>query len=292
MEMMELPCSQFAAMQSETAARTGGARTTDVGTGRQAGGCSCGFAGAGPQDGWAGLFELVSSRVIGQYHARPAMKVVLIEDQVMFRDLLKKICRDHLHLTVVGEADDAANGLALCRKHRPDIVLLDLNLPDKDGITMADELLAINPDVRILAVSTECDDYTLYRVLNSGVHGYVDKNRQSVEVLKHAIDEVVKGRVFFTEVVQEVRQRLRAEPTSFPKMLTEREQELLALLGGGLSNDEVARELHLSRFTVQLHRRNIMSKLGLHRTPDLIRYAVNKGFSKLNSFRERNADPP
>ncbi len=220
------------------------------------------------------------------------MKIVLIEDQVMFRDLLKKICREHFHLAVVGEAENAATGLELCRKHLPDVVLLDLNLPDRDGLSIADELLAIDPKVRILALSSECDDYTLYRVLNSGVHGYVDKNGQSVEVLKQAIDEVLKGRVFFTEVVQKVRQRLRTEPKAFPKVLTNREQQLLSLLGGGMTNDEVARKLGLSRCTVQLHRRNIMSKLGLHRTPDLIRYAVNRGFSKLSAFRERSEDSP
>ena len=220
------------------------------------------------------------------------MKIVLIEDQVMFRDLLKKICREHFHLVVVGEAENASTGLELCRKHKPDMVLLDLNLPDRDGISLADEILAAAPGIRILALSSECDEYTLYRVLNSGMHGYVDKNRQSVDVLKQAIDEVIKGRVFFTEVVQQVRQRLRTEPKAFPKVLTEREQQLLGLLGSGLTNDEVARELHLSRYTVQLHRRNIMSKLGLHRTPDLIRYAVNKGFAKLNSFRDRSEGSP
>jgi two-component system response regulator NreC len=215
------------------------------------------------------------------------MKIVLIEDQAMFRDLLKKICGEHFHLSVVGEAEDAATGLAMCRQHEPDLVLLDLNLPDRDGIAIADELLAMDPKIRILALSSECDDYTLYRVLNSGMHGYVDKNRQSLEMLRQAIDEVIQGRVFFADVVQQVRQRLRMEPRAFPKVLSGREQQLLALLGGGLTDEEVARELRLSRYTVQLHRRNIMSKLDLHRTPDLIRYAVKKGFSKLNSFRER-----
>jgi two-component system response regulator NreC len=100
---------------------------------------------------------------------------------------------------------------------------------------------------------------------------------------------VIKGRVFFTEVVQQVRQRLRIEPNAFPKILTEREQRVLEVLGGGLSNEEASLELKLSRYTVQLHRRNIMSKLGLHRTPDLVRYAVSKGFAKISSFRERSA---
>jgi two-component system response regulator NreC len=220
------------------------------------------------------------------------MKIILIEDQAMFRGLLEKICRQHFHLSVVGEAGDAATGLMLCQRHMPEMVLLDLNLPDRDGVSLAEDLLARCPRLRILALSSECDDYTLYRVLNSGMHGYVDKNRQSLETLRRAIDEVIHGRAFFAEVVQQVRQRLRSEPRSFPKVLTEREQQLLALLGGGLTDDEVARELRLSRYTVQIHRRTIMGKLDVHRTPDLIRYAVNKGFSKLNSFRVRNEGSP
>jgi two-component system response regulator NreC len=217
------------------------------------------------------------------------MKIVLIEDQAMFRGLLERICRQHFHLAVVGEAEDAVTGLELCRRHKPDMVLLDLNLPDRDGVSLAEDLLAEQPKLRILALSSECDDYTLYRVLNSGIHGYVDKNRQSVDVLKIAINEVIHGRVFFADVVQQVRQRLRKEPAAFPKLLSPREQEILSVLGGGLNDEEAARELRLSRFTVGCHRRNIMGKLGVHRTPDLIRYAVSKGFSKLNSFRERNA---
>jgi two-component system response regulator NreC len=216
------------------------------------------------------------------------MKIVIIEDQAMFRELLEKICRQDFHLTVVGEAEDAATGLRLCRLHRPDMVLLDLNLPDRDGVSIADELLGIDPEVRILALSSECDDYTLYRLLNSGIHGYVDKNRQSLAILRQAIDEVIHGRVFFAEVVHQVRRRLRTEPNAFPKMLTEREQQLLGLLGGGLTDAEVARKLRLSPYTVQLHRRTIMGKLDVHRTPDLIRYAVTKGFAKLNSFREQS----
>ena len=207
----------------------------------------------------------------------------------MFRGLLEKICRQLFRLSVVGEAEDAAAGLELCRRCRPDLVLLDLNLPDRDGVTLAEELLATGPKLRILALSSECDDFTLYRVLNSGIHGYVDKNRQSVDVLKVAISEVMNGRMYFAEVVQQMRQRLRVEPDAFPKLLSPREQKVLSVLGSGRSDEEAAQELRVSRFTVGCHRRNIMNKLGVHRTPDLIRYAVNKGFAKLNSFRERNA---
>ena len=217
------------------------------------------------------------------------MKIVLIEDQAMFRSLLEKICQQHFHLSIVGEAEDAATGLELCRRHNPDMVLLDLNLPDRSGVSLAEDLLASCPKLRILALSSECDDYTLYQVLHSGIHGYVDKNRQSVEMLQAAINEVINGRVFFADVVQQVRQRLRMDPGAFPKILTPREQEVLSVPGSGLDDEGAAQRLRVSRFTVGCHRRNIMGKLGVHRTPDLIRYAVNKGFAKLSSFRERSA---
>jgi two-component system response regulator NreC len=79
------------------------------------------------------------------------------------------------------------------------------------------------------------------------------------------------------------------DPGAFPKILTPREQEVLSVLGSGLDDEGAAQRLRVSRFTVGCHRRNIMGKLGVHRTPDLIRYAVNKGFAKLSSFRERSA---
>jgi DNA-binding NarL/FixJ family response regulator len=217
-------------------------------------------------------------------HATP-LTVVLIEDEAMFRGLLKKICRSSLGLTVVGEAGNAEDGLALCRELNPGLVLLDLNLPDREGLTIVPDLAALTPAPRILALSGESDQVTIDGVAHSGVHGFVDKNRQSLDDLQHAIGEVAAGRGYFAEVVTKVGKELLMDPGAFPKLLTDREREMLAALGRGLTNAQAAKELGVTANTVQSHRDRIMHKLGLHRTVDLIGYAVRKGFSRLRSFR-------
>lgn len=203
----------------------------------------------------------------------------------MFRDLLKRLCRRRLGLTVAGDVGTAAEGLALCRRHQPDFVMLDLNLPDRNGIEIVDELLAANPRGRILAVSCENDDLTLWRVLNSGVHGFVDKNHASLEDLAQAISEVADGGVHLPACIQAARQRLRLDPRAFTRILTEHERKVLPLLGCGLTNEDAGKRLQVSPRTVRLHRWQIMAKLDLHSIKELIRYAVSKGFAKLKDFR-------
>ncbi len=213
------------------------------------------------------------------------MKIGIIEDQAMFRDFLKKIVEDHFKYEVVAESETGEEGIRLCREFKPDLLLLDLNLPDMEGLDVAYKILRELPRLKVLALSSEVDDYTLYKVLNSGIHGYVDKNAQPMMVLKEAIEVISHGRLYFTAVVQEARQALSHDPNAFSKILTPREQTLLSLMGCGLSNEEIAEKTALRASTIQGHRRNIMGKLNVHTTPELIRYAVDKGFAKIKSFR-------
>ena len=213
------------------------------------------------------------------------LKVVIIEDQCMFREFLVKLCRDSLKLMVAGAAGDGVTGLALCRETNPDLLLLDLVLPDLDGFEIARQLLRQGDRPRILALSSECDDFTLHRVHHSGIHGYVDKHSQSFHVLGEAIRSLMAGRSYFTTVVGETRRALRADPLSFTKLFTKREFDMLPLLGEGLSNDEIASRVCLSPSTVQGHRKHIMGKLDFHRTPELIHYCLEKGITKIRPVR-------
>ena len=131
-------------------------------------------------------------------------------------------------------------------------------------------------------------------VKDSTVCSLARANDNDVTRAGEAIKGANAGRIhtFIATSPIHMKLKLRMEPDAFPKLLTEREQRVLEVLGSGLSNEEASRELKLSRYTVQLHRRNIMNKLGLHRTPDLVRYAVSKGFSKISSFREKNEASP
>lgn len=208
----------------------------------------------------------------------PPLRLLVVEDQELFLELIVGLCEREFGLKVVATAGTGAEAIRLAREVPHDIVLLDLNLPDMDGIDAAAAIMSGPHERRVLALSSQIDDYTLHRVLTSGIQGYVDKNLQSTEVLKTAIQLVASGGVFFTPVVQEVRRALGRDPDAFSKVLSEREQEMLVLLGRGLDDNEAAGKLGLRPQTVHSHRRNILRKLNLSGTRQLIRYALEHGF--------------
>jgi DNA-binding NarL/FixJ family response regulator len=209
------------------------------------------------------------------------LKIVAIEDQVMMRGLIVRVCREHFPGKTVREAADYRTGRALCRQIQPDIVLLDLDLPDGDGLDLMVELRELSPGSKIVVITSHSDDYAIHRCLESGVAAFVDKCSQPIDVVSEAIAAVAAGRPFYSPVVVRAKARLRDDPKAFTKLLSPREQEILRLLGEGLPNDDVATRVGVSPQTIHSYRRNIMVKLGVHSTPQLIRYALDKGFTRL-----------
>lgn len=218
--------------------------------------------------------------------APPSLRLLVVEDQQLFLELIVGLCERDFGFNVVGTAGTGAEALLLARTTEHDVVLLDLNLPDMDGIDVASDMMADGRAHHILALSSQIDDYTLHRVVSSGIQGYVDKNLQSSDVLKTAIDIVASGGVFFTPVVQEVRRSLGRDPGAFSKVLSGREQELLSLLGRGLDDVEVAAKLGVQPQTIHSHRRNILRKLNLSGTKQLVRYALEHGFVRQPTRRK------
>lgn len=217
--------------------------------------------------------------ILAAYSA--AVKIVAIEDQVMMRGLIVRVCREHFPGETVRDAADYRSGRELCHRIAPDIVLLDLDLPDGDGLDLMAELRVTLPAAKIVVITSHSDDYAIHRCLESGVAAFVDKCSQPIDVVSEAIATVAAGRSFFSPVVQRAKNRLRDDPKAFTKLLSEREQTILRLLGEGLPNDEVAARVGVAPATIHSYRRNIMVKLGVHSTPQLIRYAVDKGFTRL-----------
>jgi DNA-binding NarL/FixJ family response regulator len=216
-----------------------------------------------------------------------AVKITVVEDHALMRDLLVRACRESVAASEVEGARDAATGLEVCRRMQPDLVILDLALPDGDGLDLVDELLSAAPGCRIIALSGYTDQFTLHRALRSRLHGFVDKNEQTIDQLNEGIRTVMAGDRYLSPVAREARESLRNDPDAFDKILSDREQNLLRLFGRGLSNDEIAGAVGLSELTVRNHRCRIMAKLGVRTSAELIRYALEKGFARAEPVRPR-----
>lgn len=207
------------------------------------------------------------------------MRIVIVEDHLMFREVLRKVCSEELRHEVVGEADHGLRALELIERVAPDLVLLDLHLPGLDGFGVAQELRRRAPQVKILVLSSHCDEYTVYEAERLRVQGFVDKNTNSVATLKDAIGALADGRVWFSEAFQRTKAARRRDPLAFDKILTERERSILILLGVPLSDAEIAQRLGIMADTVEKHRFNILRKLDLKTTTELVRYAREHGFT-------------
>jgi DNA-binding NarL/FixJ family response regulator len=216
-----------------------------------------------------------------------AMKIVVIEDHKLIRDMLAAACAQIVASATISVAEDGQQGIAVCQRMQPELIFLDLALPDRDGLDLLSELLAVSPGAKVIALSSFADEFTVHRALRSQVDGFVDKGEQPLDTLKAAIDAVMSGKKYFSPAVQKLKTSLRSDPLGFDKVLSEREQQLLSLFGEGLSNEAVARLVDLTPGTVKLHRRNIHRKLGFHSTPELMSYALKKGFTRVR----RNAQP-
>jgi DNA-binding NarL/FixJ family response regulator len=218
--------------------------------------------------------------------ASPApMRTLIVEDQGMFRDLLAKVCTLLFHFTDVQTADSGAAAEAALRKASFDLLILDIDLPDRDGFTVADFAASLAEPPRVLGMSAYCDAVMVHRIMHSNMHGFVDKSGQSIDTLQEAIRAVVEGHFFFTGAVRQMQLALRNDPLAFPKLLTDRECEMLTLLGKGLSAEDAGARLGVAPATANWHRKQIMRKLGLRSAVDLVLYAVEKGFTRLGTTR-------
>lgn len=210
------------------------------------------------------------------------MNILVVEDQTMMRDFLALACATGFASGQIDQACDGASALAATQARSPDLILLDLALPDCDGLDLLPKLRELAPQAKMIVLTAHTDEVTLHRALKANVNGFIDKYSHPGVVLREAIDTVMAGRQYLSERVQEARAAIRADGGAATKIFTDREQDVLRLIGEGLSNGEIAGKLEVSEFTVSNHRCNIMNKLGIHSTPRLIHYAIEKGFTRLH----------
>ncbi len=215
---------------------------------------------------------------------------VILDEQGLFRDLLCRLLQQERGFRVVGQAGCSCEGLALCREHQPDLVVLDFQMPRIGGDELARSIARECPSARILALTGATDDYTVHRVTECRVAGCMEKN-QPLEMLRTAMSAVASGGMYFSPCFTEAGAALAADPAGFPKYLSRREQEILSNVAEGWTSRVIGRKLGLSARTVETHRHHIMQKLGLGDFAALMRFAVHHGFREHSCPRPAGGGP-
>ena len=221
------------------------------------------------------------------------IRVLLVDDHPVVRKGISCCLARHPHLLVVGEAADGLEALAKARELLPDIVLLDIDLPQMSGVAVADVLRKELPKIKVVILSRYQGPQYLSRVLQAGARGYVLKGASPEELAK-AIETVIAGECYFSPEVARLALNQLAQGNGAGldvADLTNREREVLVLVAEGLSNKEIASNLNVGVRTVETHRERIMRKLGIHSVAGLTRFAIAKGLITLrDEMPRRGAD--
>lgn len=210
------------------------------------------------------------------------IRIILADDHTVIRSGLRLLLERQPDMAIVGEAEDGRQTVELAEKENPDVAVIDIAMPNLNGIEAARQIAGKNPKISIVILSMHSDESYVMRALKAGARAYLLKDSAEEDLIR-AVRAVHQGKSFFSPTVSKllledyVRQlKQKGEDDSY-ELLTNREREVLQLLAEGKSNKDVANMLNLSLYTVETHRAHILQKLGLHTVPELILYAVRKG---------------
>jgi two-component system, NarL family, response regulator NreC len=213
------------------------------------------------------------------------IKVLLADDHIMMRGGLRMVLEQHAELMVVGEAEDGRETVRLVKKLSPDVVVMDIAMPDMNGIEATRQIFADHSDAKVIALSMHSDRHFVSEMLKAGATGYLLK-QCAVDELITAIKTVLKNQIYLSPCISGVvvdhfvRKTPKTESTAFSH-LSDREREVLQLVAEGKTSKEIASQLNLSIKTVEAHRMNIMEKLNIHTVAELTKYAIREGLSSL-----------
>ena len=204
------------------------------------------------------------------------INVIIADDHQIFRQGLLTLLKSAPELSIAGEAGSGLETLDLIVKEKPDIAILDISMPGLDGFEILQKIHSMGIGTKIIFLTMHNDALTAKRALRLKASGYVLKDN-AFEDLLYAVRAVSSGGTFISPSVSERILKTPATEKEYPEMLTIREREILRLIASGLTNKQVAQQLFISVKTVETHRTNIMQKLDVHTTADLVRFAIKSG---------------
>jgi DNA-binding NarL/FixJ family response regulator len=219
--------------------------------------------------------------------------ILIVDDHPLVREGLKSVINTHPNYEVIGEAENGSSALRMVNNLKPDVVLMDVSLPDQSGIEITRQIQGVRQKTHVIIVSMHSKTEFIVKAFQAGARAYIVKE-SAPEKLLHAIQNVMDGEYYMDSTVSgKVVEKLLQSPSKPQHIsndnydaLTAREQELLGLMAEGLSNDQIADMLFISVKTVKNHRANIMKKLNIHSTHELIRYAARLGLIDLDLWKE------
>lgn len=210
------------------------------------------------------------------------IRIVLADDHTIMRSGLRAVLDRYPDMEVVGEAADGRQAIQCVDELQPDAIVMDVAMPNLNGIEAARQISSRHPTVSIVVLSMHSDEGYVLRALKAGARGYLLKDSAEGDLIT-AIRAVSQGKAFFSPAISRMlvddymRQLQQRGVEDSYELLTTREREILQLLAEGRSNKDIARMLDLSLYTVETHRSNLMEKLNLHGIPELMLYAIRKG---------------
>ena len=215
------------------------------------------------------------------------IKIVLADDHKIVRDGLRTLLEHEPDMEVIAEAEDGRTTVRLARKLSPDLIIMDITMPDMNGIDATHDVMKDVPSVKVIALSMHSDRRFVTSMLEAGASGYLLKDC-AFEELARAVRTVMADQTYLSPRIADIvvsryiTRSISIESSAF-SILTQREREVLQLLSESMTTKEVAFHLNVSIKTVETHRRNMMEKLGVHTVTDLVKYAIREGLTTLDS---------
>jgi DNA-binding NarL/FixJ family response regulator len=211
----------------------------------------------------------------------PKIRVLLVDDHTVVRQGLRRILETDDEIEIVGETGDGRSAAEMAQRMSPNVVVMDIALPELNGIEATRQIMKRNENARVLILTMHSDDVCVRQSLKAGARGYLLKDSEDLDLLK-AIKAVGRGGSFFSPAVSKVLlEGYLGDSSGQPvedslSLLTDREREVLQLIAEGKTNKEIATLLSVSINTIETHRKHVMEKLDLHNTADIVRFAVRK----------------